>query len=301
MQNLIEEFEERGSDWITEDIDRLDVRIGIFNALTGGCQKPLPEELENKKGIINIQNGNDNKCFLWSVLAALYPTQSHPEYISKYYKYLSNINTTNICFPMKLNRIDRFEELNKNLDIGINVFTWNSFETKKSTLKPLRSTKLNATNIINLLLLDEHYYYIKNINRLIGSFCSTYHHFCVNCFKGHKSNEKLIEHKNKCLKFKPQITKMPKSDNNIYYFRQVEQTMKFPYIMFADFESILIKSNYKISAKSEVVQQHLACGYSFIVIKEDEEIFYHNFYRGPNAIEIFLKDLRIIASKLQSC
>ena len=54
LQNLIENIEEKGSDWISEDIDRLDVRIGIFNALTGGCHKPLPSELRNKKAIINI-------------------------------------------------------------------------------------------------------------------------------------------------------------------------------------------------------------------------------------------------------
>ena len=298
IQNLIENFEENGSDWIVEDIDRLDVRIGIFNALTGGCHRPLPDELKNKKAIINIKNKSDNKCFIWSILAALFPVATHPEYVTKYTQHYSKLNLKNFKFPMNLNKIDKFEELNTSLDIGVNVFTWNKFETKKSTLKPLRQTKLNAKNIINLLLSDEHYYYIKNINRLIGNYASNYHHFCLNCFRGFRNNSKLAEHKNKCLKFKPQIAKLPKDTNKLYSFTKVEQSYKFPFVMYADFESILIKQNINISPKSQVVQKHEASGYSFIVIKDDKDIFYHNYFRGVNAIDVFLRDLKYISEKL---
>ena len=300
LQNMIEEFEEKGSDWVIEDIDRLDIRIAIYNPLTGGCHRPLPEELKNKRAIINIINKDDNKCFVWCVLASLYPPKCHPELVSKYQKYLSNLNLKNFKFPMNLNRIERFEDLNRHLDIGINIFTWSDFDTQKSTLKPIKSTKKDAKNIINLLLLDDHYFYIKNINRLIGSYSSTYHHFCLNCFSGFRNQLKLKQHKQKCLKFKPQIIYMPSETNKKYYFKQYEQCMKFPYAIYADFESVLIKSNTNLSSKSKIVQKHEPCGYCIIVIKNDNEIYYNNFYRGPDAIQIFLEDLKQISFEINN-
>jgi hypothetical protein len=64
----------------------------------------------------------DNKCFLWSVLASLYPAVRDGERFTKYKKYESELRVGNINITdgMKVCDVVRFERLNK---IGINVFS----------------------------------------------------------------------------------------------------------------------------------------------------------------------------------
>ena len=55
-----------------------------------------------KKAIINTQN-DDNKCFLWSVLAHIYPTDKNPERVSKYKKYEKKLKHERLKIPNKIN------------------------------------------------------------------------------------------------------------------------------------------------------------------------------------------------------
>ena len=54
---------------------------------------PLPKELKAKQGCLNIRN-NDEKCFLWSILASLHPPQyrNNPDRVSKYQEYERELN-----------------------------------------------------------------------------------------------------------------------------------------------------------------------------------------------------------------
>src|SRR5260370_8715422 len=55
LDNDVQDFQDKGSGWKVEDINRLDIRIGKYNPLSGGCYRELPEELKNKKAIVNIK------------------------------------------------------------------------------------------------------------------------------------------------------------------------------------------------------------------------------------------------------
>jgi len=60
----------------------------------------FPNLQKIKKGCININN-NDNKCFLWSMLAYLHPDTNHVDRISHYQKYETEFNFKSITnFPM---------------------------------------------------------------------------------------------------------------------------------------------------------------------------------------------------------
>ncbi len=69
IDNAVQHFESLGSGWVLDEIDRLDIRIGIYKPLKGSCEKnSLPTELKNKRGIISVKS-NDNRCFIWCILS----------------------------------------------------------------------------------------------------------------------------------------------------------------------------------------------------------------------------------------
>lgn len=163
----IEDFEENGSGWVLKEVIELCVNINDCELFTGSTYVPTPDFLEHKRAIINVQN-NDNMCFKWAVLSALYPTRSNAHRVSKYKPFENNVNFTGIEFPVDLKQISKFEKQNNN--ILINVYEYNKkFNCEKGFMEkkivPIRLTKKvksepNQT-VIHLLLLREE---IKNPN-----------------------------------------------------------------------------------------------------------------------------------------
>ena len=59
----------------------IDHTIGIskYNPLTGSSYIKLPKELDHpRKGLINIQNTDDNEYFKWCLVRYLNPVDHHP-------------------------------------------------------------------------------------------------------------------------------------------------------------------------------------------------------------------------------
>jgi len=69
----------------------------------------LPEWILNKKATVNIVNRDDDKCFMWSILAHLHPVDKNSNRLSNYTKFEKELVFKNIEFPMKTTDIDLFE------------------------------------------------------------------------------------------------------------------------------------------------------------------------------------------------
>jgi hypothetical protein len=144
------------------------LRINQYSPLRGSSYVPLPKVLANKKAIINIKN-NDDKYFLWSVLAALHPADDHVDRVSKYTQYENEFDYAfkDIEFPVKLSDISKFE---KRTNISINVYFFND---AKKCVAPLVITKEEKLQHIYLLYLKEsnidHYCLVKDLSRLVSS------------------------------------------------------------------------------------------------------------------------------------
>ena len=68
--------------------------------------------------LLNIEN-DDNYYFLWRFLAYLYPCEnSHPNRVSNYRKYLTELKLYGLNFPFKTSGVSKFEKM-KNLAIKI--------------------------------------------------------------------------------------------------------------------------------------------------------------------------------------
>ena len=104
LMNEIEQFQRNGSGWVINTINHIDIAIVSCDPLRASSYLPLPEEILLKNACVNIKN-DDEFCFLWSVLAHLYPANEFPERLYHYRKYIDTLNTNGLTFPMTIPNI----------------------------------------------------------------------------------------------------------------------------------------------------------------------------------------------------
>ena len=98
---------------------------------------------------------------------------------------------------------------------------------------------------INLLMVSEdgirHYTAIKSLSRLLSSMNSnTKHkqHFCMNCLQGFTQELSRDQHQACCDYNESVRVEMPEQGSTVE-FKDGQNQFRVPYIMYADFESIL--------------------------------------------------------------
>ena len=241
--------ESEGSGWVLVGVISLVLHATKWEPIDGSSYIPLDPYLANKKAIINMKN-EDDKCFMWCVLRALYPKNDHPERMDKDLKSKQDIiNMKDIHYPVSLKAIDHFEHLNPN--ISISVLGYN----KEDRVFPLRISKYTGCDYdIVLLLLKEaekgengeikektHYTLVKNKSALISSQINNHkgkRHLCLNCFNSFNTSESLNKHKEYCYENKSVKITMP-PQNTYLRFKNFHHSEKAPFAVYADFESLI--------------------------------------------------------------
>ena len=270
----------------------LELKLAIYKPLSAASYVPLPKDLAAKHAIVNVQN-SDNKCFLWSVLASLYPVTSNPQRVSNYIHYENELKTQNMTFPVTIKQIPNFE--NDNF-ISINVFGY------EKEIFPLYITKQSFDKHVNLLLIsngeNQHYCWIKNISSLLFNLTNHQHavYYCNYCLHRFKNRDAQIEHSKHCQNHEIQKIKLPDENNKWLTFTNYHQQLKVPFIIYADFESILEKKDYCLPNPSHssltAINIQVPCGYGYITVGYNGEFFKPPVvYRGPDAIHHFLERL----------
>ncbi|GFW45785.1 c2H2-type domain-containing protein [Trichonephila clavipes] len=99
-----EDFEGRDSGWTLDKILRLEVHTNRYSPFRGSSSfLEVPKQIAETKAIINVINKKDSQCFMWSILAALYPNTSNSNKTSSYVPHLNKLNLDGISFPTPLN------------------------------------------------------------------------------------------------------------------------------------------------------------------------------------------------------
>ena len=101
-------YQRQGSNWTLDKVLKIKIHLVKYKPLKGSRYIPLPIKLRSKHSIVNVHN-RDKKCFMWSMLAALHPTDRNAERISKYIEYTNKLNFEYITFPVKVKDIHKFE------------------------------------------------------------------------------------------------------------------------------------------------------------------------------------------------
>ena len=244
VEEILEEIDmardAEGSGWRFEKVEKLILHTTRWEPVNAGSYIELPQELKNRKAIINMKN-QDDKCFMWCVLRALNLKDKNAERIDNDLKNkVDTLNMEGIQYPVSLRGIDRFEHLNP--EISITVLGYN----KEEKVYPLKVSKYTGCeyDIVLLLIKDgekSHYCLVKNISALLSSQINNHkgtRYFCLNCFNSFKSPDSLDKHKEYCYNNECVKISMP-PQNTFLRFKNFRYSEKAPFAIYADFESLI--------------------------------------------------------------
>ena len=288
----IETFTHNGSGWRFIGLDRVVVTVYDYNPARGRSYIPTPPVLASKKAIVNVQN-TDNKCFMWSILAALYPPVKDAQRVMKYRDHVGKLNCDMLEFSVKhtSSKISQFEDVNT---VSINIYRYDP----KYKAMPLRvSKKQSRDNVIDLLVLEDkdgntHYTWLKNMSHLmhgsIGHKRTGKKVYCKRCLKGFRTTAKLDDHKVVCTdKGFVQRSVFPTEENKMLQFTNYKKKWLLPSVIYADMEC-----KQEESDEENVISKHTPISIAYSVVSIDPKWKRECWvYTGDDCVQQFLLSL----------
>ena len=287
-------------------IMHLDIDFHRLVLTRGSSYIDLPEWIEQKKAVINPKN-TDEECFKWAVIASLHHEEigKNPQRITKLKLFKERYNWEGLKFPMAINEIGKFEKNNSEVAVNVLFTSKNEDDEEISALECLRylfqEEKLKGgtfyiarrsdynckrkKQVNSLMIVDgenRHYTAVKNLSRLLSSSnCKTYkgaYHFCLNCLNGFRTESARDKHYDYCSSHGEVKVKMPAEKDKWLKFHDGQCQFKVPFMMHADFESILkpVYDRYKDNMKqmrskrkskdsyTEKINTHIPSGWSVL-------------------------------------
>ena len=223
------------SRFVFDEFLYLDVNFHQLNLTRGSSYLPLPDWLVRKKVIVNPHN-DDEECFKWSVIAAEKVGMKDPQRVSNLRKFKDNYDWSGLEFLVSIKDIGKFET-NNNVSVKVLAVEGKDIYIHR------KGRRMDLE--INLLLISEdrinHYTAIKSLSRLLKS-SNTKHkckqHFCSNWLQGFTQESGRDQHQVYCEDNESVRVEMPKQGSTVE-FKDGQNQFRVPFIMYADFESIL--------------------------------------------------------------
>ena len=287
----LEVFTNEGSGWVVERVEFLMLDIARYRPICGGSYIPLPKEIQVKRAVVNVKNRDDD-CLRWSLRASLFPAARDTERPGKY-PTDDELDFEGINAPTPIDQIERVEKKN---NLALNVFGWDCRQVVVYRL----SKQPGNIRRIHLLLVRKgeqyHYTWIKDFNRLLHDQ-SKYEgrkHFCERCLHCYTREDLLEEHKPNCRGIgRPAVRiEMPKEGENKLTFQNWHKQLPAPYVIYADFEAVVIKIPEPQQGNTQKTQHHEVCGFSYVVVRYDRQTEPLVVYLGPNAAQRFLNSMQ---------
>ena len=236
IDEKISQFTSQGSGWQIRRLLDLHVKLVKYTPLKASSYLPLPKKFQNPAfRLINMKN-TDNECFKWCIARSRCLDEKHSERISKRVKAEAlSLNWQGLEFPMSIKSIDKFENQN---DITVNVYAFDD----KLELYPLRITKIKKSEHVNLLMISEednmHYVLMKSLSPFVNKKhkCKTF--VCSYCLHSFYKKENHEKHEQECSIHTPVTMELSKDPIK---FKNYQKQIRHPFVIYADFESILKK------------------------------------------------------------
>ena len=213
-----------GSGFVLNGFVNVILEIYKVNDIQASSSIELPEKYKNIKSIINIKN-DDQYCFLWCILAHLCPVEDLKNRTSSYSMHMNKLNLKGLEFPMKVEDIPKFENLNK---VNVSVF-----ELTGTVLAPIHNNKNYLEPQIDLLLFENHYCLITKLHCLMKK--STHMKWvCRRCLTAFSSEDILNQHIDSCQKQQPTNITFSWKDHS--KFEDYHMKVPVPISVYADFK-----------------------------------------------------------------
>jgi len=297
LNDRIHEEELQGSGFIFNEISSITLNLGLYKTPIGGTYIKLPVK---SNVILNIQNFNDDKCILWSLLAYLHPikTTNHPCRVSSYKPFINeiNINHKDIKFPIDDRGIETLQRLNPNIPFNIFEIDCDENNKKIKIKKYLFKSHLDPKGC-NLFLYKHHYVLCKNVTVFIGNSKNDRHNFpCLNCLSSYRLDSALKTHQKFCLNHKECIATFPHEDylefNNFHFKNRV------PFVLYGDFEAWTHKI---VTNTAPIKYQQKALCFGIQTVSDYNNLCKSEYkkYYGEDSVEVFVKHVIDLEKKFK--
>ena len=181
--------------------------------------------------------------------------------------------------------------------------------TKKIEIAYKSKHDLTREKQIILLMISNgenwHYLVVKSLSGLLTGITSNHKEdfYCLNCFHSYRTKNKLEAHKKICENRDYCRVEMLTKDNNIIKYNHGEESIKLPFVVYADLECLLEKIstcyNNPEESSTTKINKHAPSGCSiFTHCSFDKSKCKLNYYRGEDSMTKFCKDLREHATKI---
>ena len=277
MQKLDDEQLE-GSGFVLNGIVNVIMEVYKVNDIQASSWVELPEKYKNNKSILNLKN-DDQFCFLWCILAHLFPVEDHKNRTSSYSMHTNKLILNGLEFPMKIKDIPKFENLNTQSAFGkLNV---NVFELTKTVLTPVHRNMNYDQPQIDLLLFENHYCLITKLHCLLNKD-SHMKWVCRRCLTAFSSEDILSQHIDRCQKQQP--TKITFSWKDHLKFEDYHMKVPIPIRVYADFECI-----NQPTGDPKVLFKQIPIAVGFYIIS----LFGNNYssYFGESCVTWFVNEM----------
>ena len=190
---------------------------------------------------------NDDRCFRYAITVALNygKIKNHPERTKNIVPFINQYDWSDINFPSHKAEWALFE---KNKTIALNIlYVPHNAEKIRHAYKS--KYNLECENQVILLMITDgekwHYLAVKSLSALYREITSKHvgDFYYLNCFCSYRTENKLKKHEKVCENHDYCYVEMPKKDNKILKYNYGEKSVKAPFIVYADLESLLEKMN----------------------------------------------------------
>ena len=248
LQRYQENLEEKrkGSEFVFDGVNSLYYDLNKTSLDRGGSQIKSERWLEEKQAAINPQNKKDDKCLQYALTVALNyeKINNNRHRISKIKPFIDQYNWNEIDFPSTGKAWKKFESNNKSIALNILYVPHN---IKKICHAYKSKYNLTRENQVILLMITDgkkwHYLVVRSLSRILRGITSNHNgdFYCLNCFRAYTTENKLESHKKICENHDYCYIEMPNEDNKILKYNHGEISMRAPFIIYADLESLLEK------------------------------------------------------------
>ena len=218
LDRQIQQQELKDSGWNFDKIISLTIYFYKTQELNGTSYVNIPIR---SNAILNIQN-DDKYCFIWSILAHMFPCYRNGQRVSNYKYYFDELNIEGFDFTdgFIVSDVKKFEKLN---NLSINIFELRFYQDLhdrenyrntggfwKHKLIPLEiSNQSNEIEIdaqsvidpnrrIDLLIYKGHHALIRKLHVFLGKPKCRF--VCRRCLGSYSNKDVLEKHKFKCEK-----------------------------------------------------------------------------------------------------
>ena len=266
----------------------------------------------------------DDKCFMWAVTRAAYPTENNADRISKKLREdATKLNWEGIEFPTPfLSKV--YEQFESNNDMGVSIYGHRG----ENEVYVMRNPGKIFGKIITLFLANNgdgkyHYCVVRDKSKLMSSqrqnskLRATFCPYCNKSFTALKkrvvengkwsteviatADQRLTEHVCQGVghnTYAPE-EELPGEGKNLLRYNSYHLDFRVPLRVYFDFECALVKKNDDSSGKMVRFHKHVPVAFCIRFVSEVKELrFKPIYYPGPDAEKKFVWHMRQAAAKI---